>query len=299
MTNTTKSDRSARRPHRGPARKRWSFALRAGVGAAVLAVALPTVQASAEPPTALPFSGEGDDIRWQPAMDYDEDGCYPTPAIDADGNLAEGLKLGGDVNGNCRDESDLSNTNMYARSKTNNGWTAYMYTLYFEKDQMYDGESPSSTVETGWNIGKTTESWGHTHDWEHIVVWVDNAEDEVKYVSTSAHDEYETKPASQVEWDGDHPKVVYHKDGGFTHGMRHASSDEELANHEGEWQYPTLVSWNKFPEGIRDTLVDGDFGGTDMGIKDLAHDGAVQFNDELSKAKPEGIPFEPHACPCP
>ncbi|WP_407900917.1 NPP1 family protein [Scytonema sp. NUACC26] len=36
------------------------------------------------------------------------------------------MDLGGDVNGNCRDESDLDNTNAYSRSKCNNGWCAYM-----------------------------------------------------------------------------------------------------------------------------------------------------------------------------
>ena len=44
-----------------------------------------------EPPSALPPNASGDELKWQPSMDFDRDGCYNTPAIDADGNVAEGL----------------------------------------------------------------------------------------------------------------------------------------------------------------------------------------------------------------
>lgn len=61
------------------------------------------------------------------AMDFDTDGCYNSPAIDADGNLATGLNCGGAKNGNCRDLSDLQNNNVYSRARCNNGWCAFMY----------------------------------------------------------------------------------------------------------------------------------------------------------------------------
>ena len=57
-------------------------------------------------------------------------------------------------NGHCRDSWDLDNTNAYSRVKCNNGWCAYMYALYFEKDQAALG--PGSA--------------GHRNDWEHVVV---------------------------------------------------------------------------------------------------------------------------------
>ena len=44
-----------------------------------------------EPPSALPPNASDDELKWQPSMDFDRDGCYNTPAIDADGNVAEGL----------------------------------------------------------------------------------------------------------------------------------------------------------------------------------------------------------------
>jgi hypothetical protein len=91
-------------------------------------------------------------------LDFDKDGCYPAPAIGADGTINGGLNIGGDVNGECRDAPDLDNTNAYSRSKCNNGWCAVMYGYYFEKDQKATGV-----------VGP---SGGHKHDWERVVVWV-------------------------------------------------------------------------------------------------------------------------------
>lgn len=39
-----------------------------------------------DPPAALPQAATDDQLRWQPSLDFDTDGCYNTPAIDADGN---------------------------------------------------------------------------------------------------------------------------------------------------------------------------------------------------------------------
>lgn len=39
-----------------------------------------------DPPKALPQQATDDQLKWQPALDFDTDGCYNTPAIDADGN---------------------------------------------------------------------------------------------------------------------------------------------------------------------------------------------------------------------
>ncbi|WHT23052.1 NPP1 family protein [Crossiella sp. CA-258035] len=258
--------RSAVPPRRRP---RWfSFARNAIVGAAALAVVLPGV-AFAEPPRALPGGAPAEDARWQPAFDYDGDGCYPTPAIGPDGTLNAGLKPTGALNGNCRDLSDLNNTNMYSRNRCNNGWCAYMYDLYFEKDQALAG------IESG-----------HRHDIEHVVIWVQNGS--AQHVSTSAHGKYTTKPSAQVAWEGSHAKIVYHKDGIGTHCFRHASATEPPENHKGAWQYPALVGWDNYPSGIRDKLVQANFGSAGFGLKDSA------FGWELEKAKPAGIPFNPH-----
>ncbi|MFE0206709.1 NPP1 family protein [Streptomyces sp. NPDC058985] len=251
-----------------PRRLRW---LTAPLGALALVVAFPT-SAFAAPPPGLPAGADALEQTYQPAYDYDTDGCYPTPAIGADGTVNGGLKPTGALNGNCRDAADLDNTNGYARAKCNNGWCAYMYGLYFEKDQALPGSS----------LG------GHRHDWEHVVVWVRDGA--VQYVSTSNHGSFSVHARSAVRFDGTHPKIVYHKDGISTHCFRLATAgDEPPENHKGGWQYPALVGWNGYPAGVRDKLASHDFGSAHFGLKDGS------FASHLAAAKPSGIPFDPNA----
>ncbi|MFJ5831517.1 NPP1 family protein [Streptomyces sp. NPDC093089] len=240
-------------------------------GALALLIALPN-SALAAPPTALPANADGLEQTFQPAFDYDTDGCYPTPAIGPDGTLNGGLNPSGALNGQCRDSWDLTNTNGYARYKCNNGWCAILYGLYFEKDQAVPGSS----------LG------GHRHDWEHVVVWV--RDNQAQYVSTSAHGDFVTNARDRIRWDGTHPKVVYHKDGIGTHCFRPANTnDEPPENHQHTWQFPSLVGWNGYPAGLRDKLSRADFGSAHFGLKD------ANFAAHLAKAKPAGITFDPYA----
>ncbi|GAB2892853.1 NPP1 family protein [Streptomyces mayteni] len=240
-------------------------------GALALVVGLPGI-ALADPPSALPANADALERTWQPAFDYDTDGCYPTPAIGPDGTLNGGLNPSGALNGQCRDAWDLDNTNAYSRTKCDNGWCAVMYGLYFEKDQAVAGSG----------LG------GHRHDWEHVVVWVQN--DQARYVATSAHGQFDIYRSDQIRWDGTHPKVVYHKDGISTHSFRPANNnDEPPENHEGTWQYPPLVGWNGYPAGLRDRLSQADFGSASFGLRDSA------FASHLERALPAGVPFDPYA----
>ncbi|MEU6366963.1 NPP1 family protein [Streptomyces sp. NPDC046931] len=242
------------------------------VGSAVaLVVAFPGI-ALAAPPRALPANADDLERTFQPAYDYDTDGCYPTPAIGPDGTLNGGLKPTGALNGSCHDASDLDNTNGYSRYKCNHGWCAIMYALYFEKDQAVPGIS----------LG------GHRHDWEHVVVWVRN--NQAQYVSTSAHGDFDVYGRDRIRWDGTHPKIVYHKDGIGTHCFRPANSnDEPPENHRHTWQFPSLVGWNGYPAGVRDKLGRADFGSAHFGLRDDS------FATHLAKAVPSGIAFDPDA----
>ncbi|MFJ4963215.1 Necrosis inducing protein (NPP1) [Streptomyces sp. ADI96-02] len=241
------------------------------VGGALALVVSSAGTALAAPPLALPAQADELERTFQPAYDYDKDGCYPTPGIGPDGTPAPGLNTSGAVNGSCRDASDLANTNGYSRALCNNGWCAVMYELYFEKDQAVAGSG----------LG------GHRHDWEHVIVWVQNGE--AQYVSTSAHGGFSTYRRDQIRWEGSHPKIVYHKDGASTHCFRPATAkDDPPENHRGTWQYPALVGWNGYPPGIRDKLVQADFGKANFGLKD------GKFTGHLAKAKPSGIAFDPN-----
>lgn len=253
--------------------RKFPLLITSGVATATLLGAMAPATAWAEPPEALPENASADQLRFRPAFDYDEDGCYPTPAVGPDGTVAEGLKTTGAVNGNCHDESDLDNTNSYARSKCDGDWCAHMYALYFEKDQGHDGPS----------------AIGHRHDLEHVVVWVDQRTGTAEHVSASAHGEYATRPRGDLAWQDDHPKIVYHKDGGGTHAFRFAGADEQPENHQGSWQYPALVEWEDFPNETREALVGADFGSATLALAD------DEFASDLVEAKPADITFDPHS----
>ncbi|WP_436319883.1 NPP1 family protein [Streptomyces massasporeus] len=263
-------------PAQAPSDRRRSGRLRrsaltSALSALALVVTLPA-EANAAVLTPLPQNATGLEQTFSPAYDFDTDGCYTTAAIGADGTINPGLKLGGDVNGNCRDYAQLANANTYSREKCNNGWCAVMYASYFEKDQATLGPA----------------AIGHTHDWEHVVVWVSN--NEVQYVSVSVHSSYQVAARSSVRFDGTHPKIVYHKDGVSTHCFRFAdTNDEPPENATGGWFYPRLVGWNGYPAGYRDKLMSADFGSASIKIKD------GDFNYALTLSRPSGIPFDPNA----
>lgn len=266
---STKSGKSTPRPKR-PAR-RYRSALASTLGAAALVLALPGI-ANASVLQALPQNADGLEQTFSPAYDYDGDGCYATAAIGTDGTLNPGLSLGGDVNGHCHDSAQLNNSNTYSREKCNNDWCAVVYASYFEKDQATLGPA----------------AIGHTHDWEHVVVWTNN--NQVQYVSVSQHSGYQVAARSSILFDGTHPKIVYQKDGVSTHDFRFANSnDEPPENATGGWFYPRLVGWNGYPDGFRDKLLSADFGEATIKIDD------GDFNFALANSMPSGIPFDPNA----
>ncbi|KAK4221545.1 necrosis inducing protein-domain-containing protein [Podospora fimiseda] len=225
------------------------------------------------PPTALPQKATENDLRWQPTLDFDTDGCYNVPAIDAQGNVVQGLtNTWTGLSSDCRDLSDLDNNNVYSRQRCNNGVCVYMYGYYFEKDVAIP------YFATG----------GHRHDWEHIAVWVNSTTNKALFVGASQHGNFEIKAAKDVRWDGEHPKMVYHKDGASTHCFRFGNSgDDKIENHKGIWFKGPLVSYNGFPStAIRDKLFAHDFGAATIGFKDST------FGSHILKSKHSSITFD-------
>ncbi|KAI1858407.1 uncharacterized protein JN550_012691 [Neoarthrinium moseri] len=242
--------------------------LAAALVPAANAVAMPDAIAEIfkrDPPSKIRACAPDADKKWQPAMDFDKDGCYNTPAIDANGNLNGGLKCGGAKNGHCRDKSDLDNNNVYSRARCNNGWCAYLYGYYFEKDQSVDGSC----------------GVGHKNDWEHIVVWVKDGESMPAYVAASQHKGWEVKAGKDVRFQDTHPKMVYHQDGGLTHDFRFANeADDKVENHNGAWFFGDLVSYLGFPSTeIRDKMLNNDWGAALPDLKDGV------FSGKLNDAK--------------
>lgn len=226
---------------------------------------------AAKPLTALPLNATAEDLRWQPSMDFDKNGCYNVPAIDKNGNISPGLPHDFvSPSSNCHDLADLLSNNVYSRQRCNNGWCAYLYDYYFEKD-----------VAIPYFI-----DIGHKYDWEHIAVWVRDGK--AQYVAASQHGEYLVKAAADVRWDGEHPKMVYHKDGSVgTHCFRFATAaDDAIENDLGVWFRGDLVSYNGFPPGIREKLYAHDFGDAHIALTDSS------FPGNLGRAKPKDITFD-------
>lgn len=246
---------------------------RIAVAIAALGILVPATAAHADSLPNLPANAGGYEASFSPAYDYDTDGCYAVAAISPDGTINPGLNTTGAINGSCRDQSDLDRSQTYARSKCNNGWCAIVYASYFEKDQAVHGSG----------LG------GHRHDWEHVISWVNQASNQVEFVTTTQHSSQRTYTRSQVRFDGSHPKVVYHKDGASTHFFRLANSnDEPPENHYHNWRQPPIVDWNGWPSiPLRDRLMNANFGSASIKIKDGS------FEYLLNASKPAGIPFNP------
>jgi len=112
---------------------------------------------------------------------------------------------------------------------------------------------------------------GHTHDWEHIGVVV-KGNDTLVRVSASQHSGREIKSAgdSSLRMDGNHPKMIYHKDGASTHCFRFANEgDDKIENHRGVWFRGSLIDWEYgFPStSVRDAYSTKDWGSATISIK--------------------------------
>ena len=134
-------------------------------------------------------------------------------------------------------------------------------------------------------VQHVADAGGHRHDWEHIVVFVEG--DTARVVAASKHGDYETKDAKDVRWEGNRPKMVYHKDGGTTHCFRFGSAaDDKIENHRGVWFRGALVGYETgFPDvGLRDKLMNADFGAGSIAIKD------ANFKKQMDYARNDKVP---------
>ncbi|KAK3937757.1 necrosis inducing protein-domain-containing protein [Diplogelasinospora grovesii] len=221
---------------------------------------------------SLPVNAMGIEHQFQPLMDFDRDGCYYTSAIDPNGNVNPGLgpvaKCPAD---DCRNKNRLENNNLYSRTRCNNGWCAIMYEYYFEKDQ---------TVCGSYGVG-------HRHDWENVVVFVQN--NQLRRVAPSCHGKYD-HATNSFRADGNRAKVVYHQDGGGTHCIRMANAaDDNVENYTGAWFLGRLVGWNGWPSvDLRNRVMNNWSGGVGPKLPDS------KFADNLRKAAGNSVPgFDP------
>lgn len=229
-----------------------------------------------DPPPPLPQRATVDDLKWQPALDFDRDSCYNVPAIGPDGHIDQGRSRHERNTKGCRDEYDLDHGNVYSRQRCNNGWCAYLYDYFFEKD-----------------IGDRI-CIGHQYDWEHLQVWTRDGEPQ--FGCASAHGKYSARLWDDIPKEGTHMKAVYNKDGAIgTHYFRFSmgAGDEPPENHKHVWWKSALISWNGFPSlELREKLVAYDFGAASMAIKDDAFAGNLEGCAQNIRDKLPGFKFD-------
>ncbi|TLD18960.1 secreted protein [Venturia nashicola] len=219
-------------------------------------------------PPLLP-SADQRAISFQPVLDYDNDNCFFTAAIDKDNQTNFGLENPKDFK-MCRQMDRIDFSNAYVRSLCNNRWCAYMYAYYAEKS------------------GKR----GHQHDWQHAIAWTRNhtylydqalpPQEELHSISWSNHGKYTTKPISDDHvrlYNKTHVKLVYHKvNRGNRIELRLAKrKDDKIENPKGMWLSAPLVNITSDAPKLFET----NFGYVAMDFKDPF------FARVLNKAMPD------------
>ena len=118
---------------------------------------------------------------------------------------------------------------------------------------------------------------GHRHDWECVVVWVNNpavANPTVLGISTSAHGKFPEKESGalkDVMPGTKHPKIKYYQDTAVvgTHSVH-------TTGNEGKYQ--PIIGWDFMNNAMRSTLNTVEWGEANCPIND------ANFNNNLGKA---------------
>ncbi|KAI0753416.1 necrosis inducing protein-domain-containing protein [Daedaleopsis nitida] len=180
-------------------------------------------------------------------------GCVPFPAVDSDGNTRQatwhlgGLKPTGSPEGGC----SSSTGQVYVRSASANGAFAIMYAWYMPKDE------PSSGI-------------GHRHDWESIVVWINDphaADPTILGAAASGHGGFETTTSPNLS--GTSPLIRYYSSWPLDHQLGFTSD-------VGGTQ--PIIAYESLPNAARDALEDTDFGSANVPFKE------ANFQNNLQKA---------------
>uniref|UniRef100_A0AAV1V1L7 Uncharacterized protein n=1 Tax=Peronospora matthiolae TaxID=2874970 RepID=A0AAV1V1L7_9STRA len=189
-------------------------------------------------------------LKFKPQL-HITSGCHSYPAVNAEGEFSRGLKPSGPNSGKCKGSGYGSQ--VYGRSAWCKDKWAIMYAWYFPKDNRE----------------------GARHDWEHIVVWLDNpAVTHQKLLAVSIWDgrksNYWTLPLpGPVFMDGSSPKLDY----GRLNSYERTLSLTHLA---GEFQ--PLIMWEQMTENARITF------NTVLWPKDLMPMSNSSFKSHLEKA---------------
>ena len=210
-----------------------------------------------------PITGKSNTMadRYLPLLNIG-DGCHPYTAVDKNGNWNGGLKDSGSNGGNC---SLDTRTQVYVRgAQINNKVDAIMYAYYFPKDNGY-----------------LVPSIGHRHDWEYVMVFVENYNDSYnskkeKIVGAvySAHGGLSSSKNPKRGGNNDtHIYINYDFHGSVTHSFAEGS--------KGSVKKHKPILWSKLTSQAKNSLNIRDFGNAVVPVRDRDN----KFDNEIAKAK--------------
>ncbi|KAG2812532.1 hypothetical protein PC116_g19304 [Phytophthora cactorum] len=204
-------------------------------------------------------------VKYKPQLKI-EDGCHPYPAVQKDGSISGGLKWSGPQDGECT--GSKLGSQIYARSKWVNDVWATVYAWYFPKGR---GVMPVPLL------------FGHRHNWEYAIVWIDNPELEnttILGVSMSASVGYASQTPPDAKYvDGNSVKLEYY----YNHFL--GSTSVQLTEDSGEYQ--DLITWDELSKLAQYSLNHTDWDETLFNLAGLRmplKDGV--FEELLNKAWP-------------
>ncbi|KAK1944755.1 hypothetical protein P3T76_003288 [Phytophthora citrophthora] len=192
-------------------------------------------------------------VKFKPQL-HISNGCHAYPVVNIGGQTSGGLKTSGAPSAGCKGSGWGSQ--VYGRSTWHNGIWAIMYSWYFPKD------SPSTGL-------------GHRHDWEHVIVWIDNpeiAEPKILAVTPSAHSGYSAQvPPDADKVEGTSVKVNYESKWPINHALGSTTKGGD---------YQDLIMWEQLTDAARLALENQNFGKANVPMKD------GNFVGKLNKAWP-------------
>ncbi len=174
-------------------------------------------------------------FTFQPYLSVEGAGCVPFPAVDWWGHVGGGLKPTGNAGSNC----GHSTGQIYERATWSHGRWAIMYSWYFPKDE------PSPGI-------------GHRHDWENVVVWINNPEStsqQMYFLTPSQHGGYLKFYPQQLYMSGTHPRISYSSAWPLDHALNATVI-------QGGTQ--PLVFWEQLSQAAQDALNFTDFGAANV-----------------------------------
>ncbi|KUF90201.1 hypothetical protein AM588_10002589 [Phytophthora nicotianae] len=190
-------------------------------------------------------------VKYKPQLKI-EDGCHPYPAVQKDGSISGGLKWSGPRMANVQVRS-WALRSMLGPSR---------------------GAVPVPLI---------LRLFGHRHNWEYAIVWIDNPELEnstILGVSMSASVGYASQTPPETRYvDGDSVKLKYY----YNHLL--GSTSLQLTEATGEFQ--DLITWDELSKLARYSLNHTDWDETLFnlaGLKMPLKDGV--FDELLNKAWP-------------